>query len=132
MPDYVKQSDFPSESSRTSQRTRFIEPIDDQIIALFQDYYRSNPTGELVTLHVLSALTKDRVVELAEGNNRTLAETKQCLGLRIPILLARHYGPAHIETLRVEDTKKNSTRPVPKDYESIKSWVTAYTPHRKV
>ena len=129
MAEFISQESKPSNTARTQQRTAFLESLDNDIQSHILDYYRLNPWGYQVTLQVLFDLGKEKIESLVQEHKRSLGEIKQCLGLRIPILLCDLIGEENVLTYRDTKTLKNSKRPLPSDYKELSGWVSSYTPH---
>ncbi len=129
MAEFISQEVFASTTPRTLERTAFVESFDGQIRGSILAYFASDLRGTQVTLRVLDDLGESQVKALAEASVRTFGEAKQCIGLRVPILLVRMFGAGHVATYRDPVSKKASTRSCSANWPNLK-WVSRYTPHQ--
>jgi hypothetical protein len=127
--EFIPQATVRSTTARTLERTAFLEPLDAQMRAIITAYFRQEPEGTQVTLAVLSGLGKARLKRLEKESKRTFDEVKQCVGLKVPILLAKMFGDDHVATYRDPATKKASTRSRSANWPDL-AWVSRYTPHQ--
>lgn len=129
MAEFVSQKSFPSTTTRTLERTAFLAPLDEQIQQAALEYFSAEPRGTQVTLMVLRRIGADEVRRQAAASSRTFDETKQCLGLRVPIVLVRLFGDDGVATYRDPKTNKASTRSRSANWPEL-DWVSRYTPHQ--
>jgi hypothetical protein len=129
MAEFISQAAVPSTTPRTLERTAFLGHLDDRLTDIITRYFQDNPGGTQVTLQVLLELGKADVETLAASHGRTSDETKQCIGLRVPILLVRQFGEAAVSTHRDPETRKASTRARSANWPTL-DWVSRYTPHQ--
>ena len=92
-------------------------------------YFRQEPVRTQVTLAVLRGLGEARLTRLARESGRSFDETKQCVGLRVPILLVEMFGEGRVATYRDPATRKASTRSRSANWPDL-AWVSRYTPHQ--
>lgn len=126
---WIPQSVFPSRTTRTLARTRYLAGVRGALVRAIERYHASEPGGEEVTLACLEAVGEAGVHDLARTHGRTYDTVKQDLGLFVAILLAETYPPEQVETYRDETTRKNAVRVRPSRRGGL-DWVSKYTPHR--
>jgi hypothetical protein len=129
MAEFVSQTKVPSTTARTLERTAVIGPLDAPIRETITAYLNEEPEGTQATLRVLSSLGKAALMRLAKASGRTLSEIKQCVGMRVPILLVQMFGADEVATYRDPTTRKASTRSRSANWPDL-SWVSRYTPHQ--
>lgn len=126
---WVTQRRFPSRTTRTAERTRYLEPLRESIEREIRSYFDRDPRGEQVTLACLAAVGREGAEDIARHNGRTFDGVKQDIGLYVAILLSGLFRPEGVETYRDSGTLRNATRLRPRRWSEL-AWVSKYTPHR--
>lgn len=127
MTQWILQSRVPSITPATRNRTAYLAPLLNDVIAAIKAYFETKPDGEDVTLAVLQALGYERL-QLTRGT-RTFGRVKQDVGLLVAQTLADLYGANYVETLRRGDGKSVSAR---RNTWPTLDWVNSFAPHRRL
>ena len=135
--EWISHRTQSSTSSRTVARTRYLQGIRQELIAIIVTYFRDQEDGIVVTLHCLNELGKERLVDIGKPTGTEWSMVKQDIGLYVAILLTEIFGESGVETYRNKDTMRGSTRSPGRVWPALtgrlpntEKWVSRYTPHR--
>ncbi len=121
--------EYSSDTHRARARTGYLEQARPDVEAAILNYLDGCPDGTQMTLAVLNWLGRERLDEIAEVGGRTFDTLKKDIGLFVVLVAIDLFGPARVETLRHEQSGRNSTRMRTADWPDLE-WVARYTPHR--